>query len=74
MMLRSDSKFPMDRTYVIKFSSDASPEHLSGRIENLVDGNNRAFASTCELLQLINSDLSAIRGSRSAASESQHDD
>jgi putative component of toxin-antitoxin plasmid stabilization module len=57
MVLRSDSKYPIHRAYVVKLSSDATPAALSGRIENLVSGQHREFSSVRELLRLLRCDL-----------------
>ena len=38
MSLKPESKYPNRRAYVLKLRSDASPEDLSGRLENLVTG------------------------------------
>lgn len=65
MTLKSESTFPSRRTYVLKLRSDAEPEALAGRIENLVTGQQREFASGDELLDLIANDLGANAGERS---------
>jgi len=52
-MLRGDPKFPARRTYVMKFSSDATLDVLSGRLENLVTCKQSEFASAHELCKLI---------------------
>lgn len=57
MMLRSDSKYPIHRTYVVKLSSNATRGVLCGRLENLVSGTHRDFGSAHELLQLMESDV-----------------
>jgi len=57
MILRSDPKYPIYRAYVVKLSSDATPDTLCGRIENLVSGRHTDFASGAELLQLMTADL-----------------
>jgi len=57
MTLRSDSKYPIHRTYVVKLSSDATRVSLCGRLENLVSGKHRDFRSAHELLQLMACDL-----------------
>ena len=36
VMLSGDPKFPARRTYIVKFRSDATPDSLCGRVENLV--------------------------------------
>ena len=57
MNLRTDSKYPIHRAYVVKLSADATPDALCGRLENLVSGTHRDFASASELLQLMTADL-----------------
>lgn len=57
MMLRSDSKYPIYLAYVVKLSSDATPDVLCGRVENLVSGKQRDFTSATELFQFISIDL-----------------
>ena len=65
MTLKSESTYPSRRTYVVKLRSDAEPAALAGRIENLVTGEQREFASGDELLDSIASDLAANPGERS---------
>jgi hypothetical protein len=57
MVLNADSKFPSRRAYVVKVRSDATPEFLSGRLENLVTGRRSEFTSASELLRLIVGDI-----------------
>ena len=57
MTLNAESKFPTRRAYVVKVRADATPDALSGRVENLVTGEQREFASGQELLESIASDL-----------------
>jgi hypothetical protein len=57
MSLNPESKYPSRRAYVVKMRSDASPDELAGRVENLVTGASREFASGRELLESIASDL-----------------
>jgi len=57
MVLNPESKYPNRRAYVLKLRSDASPEALAGRLENLVTGRQLEFASARELLHSIASDL-----------------
>ena len=59
MPLNSESKYPSRRAYVVKMRSDARPDELAGRVENLVTGASREFASGRELLESIASDLEA---------------
>jgi hypothetical protein len=57
MILSTDSKYPSRRAYVIKLRSDATPEALAGRLENLVTGQRCEFTSARELFRLIASDI-----------------
>jgi len=69
MTLKSESTYPSRRTYVLKLRSDASAGALAGRLENLVTGGQREFATGHELLASITSDLaiSATSGPVDAA-------
>lgn len=64
MPLKSESTYPSRRTYVLKLRSDAGPNALSGRLENLVTGGQREFVSGEELLESIASDLQAVEAAR----------
>lgn len=57
MTLRADPKYPSRRTYVVKVHSDATPETLCGRLENLVTCKQSDFTSIDELLDLIARDI-----------------
>lgn len=57
MPLKSESTYPSRRTYVLKLRSDAGPNALAGRLENLVTGGQREFVSGAELLDSIARDL-----------------
>jgi hypothetical protein len=57
MKLNPESKYPNRRAYVLKLRGDATAEALAGRIENLVTGRRREFASAEELLDSIAGDL-----------------
>ena len=59
MSLDPESKYPSRRAYVVKVRNDARPDALAGRLENLVTGAQREFASGLELLESIASDLPA---------------
>ena len=59
MSLDPQSKYPTRRAYVLKVRSDAKPDALVGRIENLVTGQKRDFASGRELLDSLLRDLAA---------------
>ena len=65
MTLNPESKYPNRRTYVLKVRSDAKPDALAGRLENLVTGQQREFTSGHELLESIARDLEAIASARS---------
>ena len=66
MTLNSESKYPNRRAYVLKMRSDAKPGALAGRLENLVTGEQREFASGRELLESIAIDLEVPAGERYA--------
>jgi hypothetical protein len=57
MSLNTESKYPTRRAYVLKLRGDAKSDALSGRLENLVTGSQREFASGRELLESIARDL-----------------
>lgn len=57
MILRSDPQYPLHRMYVVKLDRDATPDALHGRLENLVSGTQRHFASAQELHGLMERDL-----------------
>jgi hypothetical protein len=57
MTLNPETKYPIRRAYVVKVRSDAKPGALAGRLENLVTGQSREFASGRELIHSIASDL-----------------
>ena len=59
MTFNTDSKYPTRRAYVLKVRGDAKPDALAGRLENLVTGQQREFASGRELLESIACDLEA---------------
>jgi hypothetical protein len=59
MPLKHEPKYPTRRAYVVKVRSDATPATLAGRLENLVTGNRREFASGEELVESIASDIQA---------------
>ena len=59
MPLNPEAKYPSRRAYVVKVRSDAQPDELAGRLENLVTGQSREFASGGELLKSIAEDLEA---------------
>jgi hypothetical protein len=57
MPLRADPKYPSRRTYVVKLRSDAAPDALCGRLENLVTCQRSDFNSFGELFDLIARDI-----------------
>ena len=57
MTLRADTKYPSRRTYVVKVLSEATPDALCGRLENLVTCKQSNFNSSRELLDLIARDI-----------------
>lgn len=59
MALSRETKYPNRRSYVLKMHRDATADGLTGRIENLVTGQQREFASGPELLESIARDLDA---------------
>jgi len=66
MTLKPEPKYPSRRAYVLKVRSDAKPEALAGRLENLVTGRQSEFASARELLDSLASDLAASGAERRA--------
>jgi hypothetical protein len=69
MTFNTDSKYPTRRAYVVKVRSDAKPDALAGRLENLVTGQQREFASGRELLESIAGDLDATLHERPRGAE-----
>jgi len=57
MPLKREPRYPSRRAYVLKVRSDAAPDALAGRLEDLVTGIQLEFESGHELLQSIASDL-----------------
>jgi hypothetical protein len=60
MTLSTESKYPTRRAYVVKVRGDAKPNELAGRIENLITGRQQEFASACELIESIATDLDVV--------------
>jgi len=71
MSLNPESKYPTRRAYVVKMRHDAKSESLAGRLENLVTGAQREFASGRELLESIANDLEMSAGESSDYGESK---
>ena len=57
--MSSDSKYPNRRAYVVKLRSDATPDALRGRVENLLLCEQHEFASALQLIELIKADLAS---------------
>ncbi len=72
MNLRSDPKFPIYRMYVVKLNSDATPDALYGRVENLMSGKQLDFTSPSELCRLLKRELET--GDISVVDESMGDE
>jgi hypothetical protein len=66
MPLDPEAKYPNRRTYVLKLRADATPAALAGRLENLITGRQREFATTHELLQSLAGDLESGTAERAA--------
>ena len=64
MALNAESKYPTRRAYVVKVRSDAKPDALAGRLENLVTGRQHEFASARELIESIARDLDIVNQER----------
>ena len=69
MSLNPESKYPSRRAYVVKVRSDAKPDALAGRVENVITGESREFASGGELLDSIAVDLAASAARHPAGSK-----
>jgi hypothetical protein len=59
MTLNSESTYTNRRSYVLKLRTDSAPGALRGRLENLVTGETREFASGHELLESLAGDVLA---------------
>jgi len=57
MSFKSEPKYPNRRAYVLNLRSDATPDALAGRLENLATGRQSEFASGPQLLALIAQDI-----------------
>lgn len=66
MAFNSETRYPNRRTYVLKVRSDATPGALAGRLENVVTGRQRDFASDRELVESLASDLKESTAERLA--------
>ena len=66
MTLDSRSKYPNERTYVVKMRRDANADALAGLVENIVTGRQREFANADELLDSLKHDIEANSPEQSA--------
>ena len=73
MTLRSDSKYPSRRAYVLKLHSDATRDALCGRLENLVTCKHVDFTSARELVDLIARDIESAAGEPSSDTRAERD-
>jgi hypothetical protein len=71
MGYKPESKYPSRLSYVLKLSHEAGPAALAGRLENLVTGARREFASSGELLEFLARDLAAGSEELSAGAPGQ---
>jgi hypothetical protein len=62
MVVHPETKFPNRLTFVLKLRSDAMPDALAGRLENLITGRRLDFASARELLDAIAGEIDANAG------------
>ncbi len=64
MTLDPQSKYPMDRSYVLKLHRDSHRLRgaMAGWLENMATGSHRAFSSGDQLLALLEGDLAAGEG------------
>jgi hypothetical protein len=66
MSFNADPKYPSRRTYVLKLRSEATPDALCGRLENLVTCRQSDFTSERELFDLIAGDIESCGAERSS--------
>jgi hypothetical protein len=59
MVVHPETKFPNRLAFVLKLRSDAMPDALAGRLENLITGRRLDFASARELLDAIAREIDA---------------
>jgi hypothetical protein len=69
MTFNTDSKYPTRRAYVLKVRGDAKPDAITGRLENLVTGQQCEFTSGRELVESIASDLETTLHERPPGAE-----
>ncbi len=60
MPFNSEPKYSNRRAYVLKLRSDAKPDAIAGRLENLATGHQSEFASGPELLASITDDITSV--------------
>jgi hypothetical protein len=66
MVVHPETKFPNRLAFVLKLRSDAMPDALAGRLENLITGRRLDFASARELLDAIAREIDANAGEAAA--------
>jgi hypothetical protein len=66
MVVHPETKFPNRLAFVLKLRSDAMPDALAGRLENLITGRRLDFASARELLDAIAREIDANAGETAA--------
>ena len=59
MTLKPERRYPSRGTYVLKVRGDAKPDALAERLEKLVTGRQKEFASDDELIDSFANDLDA---------------
>jgi hypothetical protein len=61
MTLDPQSKYPMNRSYVLKLHRESRRlrDAMAGHLENMATGTHRAFSSGDQLLELLEEDLAA---------------
>lgn len=66
MDVHPETKFPNRLAFVLKLRSDATPDALAGRLENLITGRRLDFGSARELLDEIAREIDANPGETAA--------
>jgi hypothetical protein len=59
MVAHPDSKFPNRLAFVLKLRGDATPDALTGRLENVVTARRVDFTSARELLDAVADEIEA---------------
>jgi hypothetical protein len=62
MSFNAEPKYPNRRAYVLKLRSDAKPDAIAGRLENLATGRQSEFTSAAGLVESIAEDMVACGG------------